>query len=522
MSASREKKNRQERAAQGVDPRAERLAKEAAEQKKNRLVYGGIAVLFVIVAVVVLLVNSGIFQRRSTALTVDGQDFTPGEVDYFYYTALNSVTRSNYFSYMGLDTSTSYKDQTMNAMAKMLLNVTDEGDVTWDQYLKTTAESNLAQTYKLSVNAKANGITMDEHAQEEMDAVLTQLKSGASQNGVSLSSYLKLVYGSNMTLSTFKSCYEMTSLASHFAEEFMDSLNYIHAYLQACYEADKNSFDTADFEYISFRATAESTTDADGNTVEATDAEQAAAKKAAQDAAADAAVRFAAGETLDAIAADYEDIASYTHEDDGSYSGTPVTEWVFDAARQAGDSDVVDTDSNVYFVLFHSRARQDYNTVNVRHILFQVDSSTLDSSSDTYDADLQALEDAAHADAERALQEWKDGGATVELFEQMVTELSDDSGSIATGGLYTGLYKHSNYVPGFLDWCFEDGRKVGDAGVVESVYGSHVMYLDSFGDPYWKVQATNTLKNDAYTAWLAENGTTDAVTEGSGMQYVGY
>ena len=56
MSASREKKNRQERAAQGVDPRAERLAKEAAEQKKNRLVYGGIAVLFVIVAVVVLLV----------------------------------------------------------------------------------------------------------------------------------------------------------------------------------------------------------------------------------------------------------------------------------------------------------------------------------------------------------------------------------------------------------------------------------------------------------------------------------
>jgi hypothetical protein len=48
------------------------------------------------------------------------------------------------------------------------------------------------------------------------------------------------------------------------------------------------------------------------------------------------------------------------------------------------------------------------------------------------------------------------------------------------------------------------------------------MYLDSFGDPYWKVQATNTLKNDAYTAWLAENGTTDAVTEGSGMQYVGY
>ena len=38
MSASREKKNRQELAAQGhVDPRVERQQKEAAERKKNKL-----------------------------------------------------------------------------------------------------------------------------------------------------------------------------------------------------------------------------------------------------------------------------------------------------------------------------------------------------------------------------------------------------------------------------------------------------------------------------------------------------
>lgn len=65
MSASREKKNRQELAAQGhVDPRVERQQKEAAERKKNKLIYGGVAVLFVIVAAVVLLYNSGIFQPQ--------------------------------------------------------------------------------------------------------------------------------------------------------------------------------------------------------------------------------------------------------------------------------------------------------------------------------------------------------------------------------------------------------------------------------------------------------------------------
>ena len=74
----------------------------------------------------------------------------------------------------------------------------------------------------------------------------------------------------------------------------------------------------------------------------------------------------------------------------------------------------------------------------------------------------------------------------------------------------------------FLDWCFADGRKVGDAGVIDSSYGSHVMYLDSFGDPYWKVQTTNTLKSEAVAAWVDENTATESVTEGSGMQYVGY
>ena len=74
----------------------------------------------------------------------------------------------------------------------------------------------------------------------------------------------------------------------------------------------------------------------------------------------------------------------------------------------------------------------------------------------------------------------------------------------------------------FLDWCFADGRQVGDAGVIDSTYGSHVMYLDSFGAPYWQVLAENQLKNEDYTAWLSEQTAVETVTEGSGMKYVGF
>lgn len=523
MSASREKKNRQELAAQGhVDPRVERQQKEAAERKKNKLIYGGVAVLFVIVAAVVLLYNSGIFQRSAIALTVDGKDFTATEVDYFYHATLNSVASSNYSSYMGIDTSKSMKDQTMNAMAKMLLQIDAEEDITWDQYLKDTAKSNLTRIYLMSEKAKAEGMTFDDHMQEEMQSNIDTITAYAKQNGMTFASYLKRAYGSNMTESIFKELCEMDALATHYQEQYLDSLTYTDAELEACYEADKNSYDMTDYEYISFKATADSTTDADGNTVDPTDEEQAAAKKAAEDAAADAAERYAAGETLEDIAASYEDIASYTHQEEGTYADTDMMNWVFDASRTEGETGTVNTDSNIYFVLFHSRARQDYQVVNARHILFEADTSALDSTSETYEADVADIKESAHNDAEKALKEWQDGGATAELFAQMAGELSGDAGSASNGGLYEGISKTTNFIPEFLDWCFADGRKVGDAGVIDTSYGSHVMYLDSFGDPYWKVQATNTLKNDAYTAWLAENGTTDAVTEGSGMQYVGY
>lgn len=523
MSASREKKNRQELAAQGyVSPRAKREAEEKATQKKNRLLYGGVAIVFVIVAAVVLLYNSGIFQRRATALTVDGQDFSAAQVDYFYYSMLNNVTSSNYASYMGVDTSTSLKEQNLNSMAKMLLQVSDEGDITWDQYLKDTAKKNLTQTYLLSEKAKAAGFTFDEHMQEEMDAAIDSITSYAKSMGYSFSEYLKLSYGSNMTTGVFKELYEMSMLATHYEEDYIDSLSYTDEELETCYEANKSTFDVADYEYISFKATADSTTDDEGNTVEPTDEEQTAAREAAEAAAADAAQRFAAGETLEAIAADYEDIGSYIHQETGSYGDTELLNWVFDETRAEGDTTTIDSDSYLYVALFHSRGRQDYSLVNARHILIEADTSDLDSSSETYDADVAERKAAARTDAEAALKEWQDGGATVELFTEMVTELSADTGSVSTGGLYEGISKDTSFVQEFLDWCFAEGRQVGDAGVIDSSYGSHVMYLDSFGEPYWKAQAESQLKTDDHAAWLAEQTAAESVTEGDGMKHVGF
>ena len=81
MSASREKKNRQELAAQGyVDPKVIREAEEKAAQKKSKIIYGIIAAVFVIVAIGSWLISSGVLQRNAKAISIDGEEFTAAEM----------------------------------------------------------------------------------------------------------------------------------------------------------------------------------------------------------------------------------------------------------------------------------------------------------------------------------------------------------------------------------------------------------------------------------------------------------
>ena len=74
MSASREKKKRQVTGA--VDPKSARQAEQKAAEKKANILYGTLAAVFVVVAIFLVVYNSGIIQRNKTALVIDGQKHT--------------------------------------------------------------------------------------------------------------------------------------------------------------------------------------------------------------------------------------------------------------------------------------------------------------------------------------------------------------------------------------------------------------------------------------------------------------
>ena len=187
----------------------------------------------------------------------------------------------------------------------------------------------------------------------------------------------------------------------------------------------------------------------------------------------------------------------------GTYSGDAATKWVFDESRQEGDTEIVENGTSIYLLVFHSRTRNDYNTVDVRHILFKVDTTGLDSKAEDYQAKLEELKAGKKQEAENALQAWKDGDATEDSFAALANQLSDDTGSNTNGGLYKQVYKNQ-MVTGFNDWCFDESRKAGGTD-----------------DPYWMVQVRKAMTNKAYSEWSANLVKDITATENSGMKYVG-
>lgn len=527
MSASREKKVRQELSSQEgyVDLKAQREAEEKAKNRKANALYITIAVVFVVVAAVLLVLKSGILEKKATAVTIDGTDYTPAQVDFFYYNAYSNVM--NYYgSLVGLNQNTDLNSN-MNDSAKQFLGVEEEGEVSWHDFLTDMALQSLSEVHALNADAAAKGFTVDatadghtieQHVQENVDAISTY----AAQSGYSAKEYLTLIYGKNMTMDVFKDTLQKALFAEEYKASYVEALTYTDADLETYYAANKADFDMGSYEYLYFSGTAASTKDAEGNTVEPTEAEKNAAAEQAKTDAAAVLERVNAGEKLEEVAKDYES-ASYYHATGTTTANasSPVDQWVYDAERQAGDTTIVEKDAARYVVVFENVSRPEYKTVNVRHILAQADTDALDKESETYDADYQNIWDEAKAEADAILNEWSSGAATAESFAALAVEKSDDGGSAANGGLYEGITKTTNFVAPFLNWCFEDGRKVADTGIVETSYGYHIMYLDSFGQEYWKEMATSALQNEDTLEWVDGLVEPVVVTEADGMKYVG-
>ena len=155
-----------------------------------------------------------------------------------------------------------------------------------------------------------------------------------------------------------------------------------------------------------------------------------------------------------------------------------------------------------------------------RHILVPLGTGSIAEGEEGYEEEQAQLKADAHTRAEELLAQWQSGEATEDSFAALAMKESTD-GSKYDGGLYTEVYQ-GQMVTEFNDWCFDAARRSGDTGVVDTQYGSHVMYFSGVNRNRWQAQAASNLRNEAYAAWEAEltAGSTVQRSE-SGLKFIG-
>lgn len=540
MSASREKQNRQAASGQ-ADPKTAREAQQRREEKRTNLLYGVIAAAVLVAVIASFVWRSDFIPKTTTAATIDGEKYTAAEVEYYYQTAYrNFVTNSQYsyfLSYLGLNTNATLKSQSINSTAAAMLGIElpdadaesaeadSEADplaptgMTWHDYFLDEALDNMRVIQAALKAAEAEGFQYPAGVQAQYDDNMDALKAVAAASGISVSQYLKGNFGAGVTEKVYGEQLMRVLRYSAYADAYQDSLTYSDSELEETYNADRNTYDHVSYEVVSFSGAAESTTDDEGNTVEPTEEEAAAALKAAQDLAQTVLDGFQDGGDLEELA--NENDGTYSKNENGTYSaGSVMSEWLYDSTRKSGDASTLADGTVQYVVVFHDRFRDENPTIDIRHILVPLGSGSIAEGEEGYEDQQAQLKADAHAKAEELLAQWQSGEATEDSFAALALKESAD-GSKYDGGLYTEVYQ-GRMVTEFNDWCFDTARQSGDTGVVDTQYGSHVMYFSGVNAARWQTQVAANLRTEAYTAW-EEDLVKDVTVQRSesGLKHIG-
>lgn len=527
MSASAKKKLRKEQESLQLTEKQKQEQKEAKKLK----IYTSI---FAVVMVAVLLVGiiswagqgvkkSGLIQKYTTGLKINGEKISSAELNYFFIDAVRGQYSEWYKS---------FGDSTVDVMKIYGLDLTKPlnsqpynttGEMTWADYFANLALGDATTVYVMCNAAEKDGFKLSAEEIAEIDESLKTTEEFAKLVGASnLNSYLESYYGPGSNRDTYRQYLIDSALARAYSGSHSDSLSYTEEQIREYDKENYDKFSTFDFTSVYLPATDFYTggTEVDGKTTYS-DEEKAAGLKAAKEAAE--AILNATPSTLAELNAEIAKLAPYKDEEDPktasentdkSYDKVTavIRDWMCEEGRKANDLAVIpatttgedgkESEPTGYYVVIYN-GREDFltNMISVRHILAEFEGGT-EKDGETVYTEAEKLE--AKKKIDEIYKEWLDGEKTEESFGKLADEKTDDDGSKGKGGLYENVFDGA-MVEGFNEWCFDESRQPGDVEIVETEFGYHLMYFVKTQDQnYHDYMIQETLRADDMEAWYEE------------------
>ncbi len=522
------------------EERKERLAKAAAKNAKRspksiKATQTAKKVISIVLAVVIAVgavagvLNFFDVPQKAVKISIDGikSKISLAEINYFYFQTW-SQTYSNTLQYQqyGIDTgfdcevTPDQQEYTEEDVQSAGVSFEDLGNIenpTWKDVFTYSAVTQLVYIKYGAEKARELDMEITEAEQEEIDSQFEEIRATAKENDYSLNRWLRLQLGYGVT----EKMIENIMIESHLAEAYYEKVTedakaaVTEDVINDEYAKNRDNYDIVDIRIYAFAA------EMGEHTHEDTEEHEQQHEEAAAEAKADAEAFLAkATDEESFIAAVKADILSEdetsTKDPDGttliegklyseltsSYS-EEVAKWVYDDARTEGEIALVDGGNSTYYiVMMKSLPHKDTSiySSDVRHILIQFpDENTDGTATSTTDEDgntVTNITDATKAETKAKAQAILDEylkNPTEDNFAALATEKTEDPGSKETGGLYEGVMNDGTYVESFTNWAIEDGRKVGDTGIIETSYGYHIMYFVKSNGENWSTAIVTAL-----------------------------
>ena len=544
-----QKAKKEKKAAKALEAREKRKAsieksneRQAAKEKKRRNMTKGqkarrifIPLCAVLVAIALALCGFfGVYDRAIAAeKTADGDRISVAEYEYYnrmyfnYYYQMSQQYEQYYGSYYGTGAGkmmTGYDYTKTPADQEFVAN--EEAGLTIDKkygdnptrahYFEQESLKEANSSTMLYKKALAEGYELTKSEQKDLDEFVESLQKNADEDSYSLDAYLRTNYGRGMSPFLLKKIYTKQTIVNRYKEDKQKELakDITDAEIEEEFNKNAKDYTTVDIRNFTFNNTISADDKASKDDIKKANADL---KKKAQ-AFLDAVnlsnfTQMAYDATDDKEQKELmKDDASYSSMADTNYTAVhdyvsaEAADWAFSSDRKSGDKKLFEVKDDNGIATYHVYCmenvmkRDNQYPVNVRQILFMVtdgaDSDATETETGHTDAEAKKL-------AEDALAKWKKGKATDESFAALATKLTEDTGSKESGGLYENVTKDSNYVEPFLNWCFADGRKKGDTGIIKTDYGYHVMYLSSKSkDPAWKNTVRDALASAKFDKYI--------------------
>ena len=452
--------------------------KERARKSRRRDNIIGIVVVAALLCLVASFPIRNYLTVHGSYVKVNGENVSRVEFDYQYNMAVNNyLSQYGYYLYMmGIDPNSDFTSQMYS------------DTLTWGDYFQQLAVENMIRNKSLAAKAKEEGFVHD--TEEEYGRYMKSVEDAASESGSTVNNYVKQLYGPYATESRVKPYVEEALYVAGYYDELSQRNTPSMEEIQTYYGENKASYDSVDYYVTTIDAElptepteladpVEETQEDNADGEDGSGEEKAYEPSEAEIEAAMAEAKEKADKAVETVKEDGE-LRENVRKSSATYL---LQDWLFDEARKAGDTTVIeDSGSHRYYVVeFENRYLDETLSVDMRMV--RTDAET----------------------GQAMLEEWKAGAATEESFAELCDKYNDPANGAAEGGLVEAATSSS--MPSDLSsWTQDESRAAGDTAVItpEGSENTYVLYYKGTNEAEWILSIRQTLINQEMSAYVAE------------------